>query len=222
MSQNEKDKEPWKLEGLEDNTADSDSFITIDKLLKLKYFENLETKLSVVNDITNDIAKQKISIDELNKKTEEVNKKADNIDKKVGDAQSQYIEILGIFVSLFTFISISTTTLLNFQNIYSALFFLSVFLFCLVSFLVVFHFILREQLGWAWLFVVGIPLIVAVYFGYVFRCHENNIKDNVETIATEKKTEDKRNTYQTSSNVIITTNISTNTVTISTQTKSFH
>lgn len=149
-----------------------------------------------------DLSIQKDRIDKLEK----------NYKEKIEESQKKIIETMGVFVALFTFISISTNILLKFQNIYSALFFLSTFAFILTVFLFVFHFILSIKEGesvlknFAW--AISIPALVAIIFGIILFCQKEKNNASVDD-------KDKQVIYQTN-DIKMDTIISTNTVTVST------
>jgi len=143
-------------------------------------------------------------IDNLKKEQAELKK---NYDEALNDSQKKIIETMGVFVALFTFISISTTTLLNFQNIYNSLFFLSAFTLILTSFLGVFHFILTKELKFKDLSIIlVIPFFCTICFGII--CFFKDPKEIKEQVDNQK-------IYQTN-DIKMNTIISTNTVTIST------
>lgn len=65
--------------------------------------------------------------------------------REVKITERKSLEFLGIFVTLFTFISVSASALLQFKTVYHSIFFLLSFCFCLLLFLHLFHLILRNE-----------------------------------------------------------------------------
>ena len=66
-------------------------------------------------------------------------KKINLLHKKLNNKTKDNIELLGIFVTLFTFISVSASVALQIKSVYHASLFISVFCLCLFAFLHVFH-----------------------------------------------------------------------------------
>lgn len=62
-----------------------------------------------------------------------------HIERNLSRQTKNNIELLGIFVTLFTFISVSASVALQIKNVYHASLFISVFCLCLFAFLHVFH-----------------------------------------------------------------------------------
>ncbi len=169
---------------------------TISKLNKkiddeTKKFSKFETQYST---IINDLKGEQLELKR-------------NYDEALNNSQKKLIETMGVFVALFTFISISTTTLLNFQNIYNSLFFLSAFALILTSFLGIFHFILTKELNFKDLsLIIVVPFLCTICFGII--CFFKDPKEIKEQVDNQK-------IYQTN-DIKMNTIISTNTVTVST------
>ena len=142
----------------------------------------------------------------------------EKIEKEAKRGQVKIIESIGIFVAIFTFISVSSDTFLKFESIYNALFFLSIFTIILTSFIIVFHFILNidsdEGLQIKKLLKVLscliIPFSLVAIVIYCVGAISVDEKDKSE----EK---DKQIVHQTTDvNIGMDTIISTNTITVST------
>ena len=100
--------------------------------------QELEKKINEISNKTNEV------IQTSHKAKQEIRK----MSREVQVTERKSIEFLGIFVTLFTFISVSASTVLQFKNVLHSNFFLASFCFCLLLFLHLFHLVLRnEKLG---------------------------------------------------------------------------
>lgn len=102
---------------------------------------------------------------------EQLAKKIKKIERSLARQTKDNIELLGIFVTLFTFISVSASTLLQFKTVYNAIFFLLAFCFCLLLFLHMFHIILRNEKIGTKCWIVFYIVVLLICTGGAFLCH---------------------------------------------------
>lgn len=78
-------------------------------------------------------------LNSFSKTAEQTEQKINLLHEKLNNKTKDNIELLGIFVTLFTFISVSASVALQIKSVYHASLFISVFCLCLFAFLHVFH-----------------------------------------------------------------------------------
>lgn len=146
-------------------------------------FEFWKNKL---NELENTIKQQSSQIEQVNEKNAEslvmiqeseqivknLRKEVSKISGDVKKHTKENIELLGIFVALFTFISVSSSVALQIKGIYHAAFFISVFCLCLFSFLHFLHSLLQENEGYVWkkVWCVFCGLLVLITIGLGWLC----------------------------------------------------
>lgn len=97
-----------------------------------QFKENIAQLMAAIDE------KQKLA-DASKKQQEKLANKIKQIERNLSRQTKNNIELLGIFVTLFTFISVSASVALQIKNVYHASLFISVFCLCLFAFLHVFH-----------------------------------------------------------------------------------
>ena len=98
-----------------------------------QHFKEQVEQLAAISD-----ERQKLA-EEANIKQVYLSNRIKQIERNLSRQTKNNIELLGIFVTLFTFISVSASVALQIKGVYHASLFISVFCLCLFAFLHVFH-----------------------------------------------------------------------------------
>ncbi len=142
--------------------------------------------------------KQKLA-DASKKQQEKLSNKIKQIERNLSRQTKNNIELLGIFVTLFTFISVSASVALQIRGVYHASLFISVFCLCLFAFLHVFHDFIQAsdpQRGFKKLCgICFLVFLIAVIMGG-FCWKEEREKSSTETYATASLKEENLSTSQ--------------------------
>lgn len=123
--------------------------------------------------------RQKLA-DASKKQQEHLSNKIKQIERSLSRQTKNNIELLGIFVTLFTFISVSASVALQIKNVYHASLFISVFCLCLFAFLHVFHNFIQAsepQRGFKKLCTICslVFLVVIIMGGLCWRAERNKV-----------------------------------------------
>ncbi|MDD6153416.1 MAG: hypothetical protein PUC11_05670 [Elusimicrobia bacterium] len=160
--------------------------------LENSIFERLSYNLSKLEKKIDELDKEKTALEDKITATEKKNqeftralRKAEHavrkMSREVKVTERKSLEFLGIFITLFTFISVSASTVLQFKNVHHSIFFLASFCFCLLLFLHLFHLVLRnEKIGKkCWIIFYSIVLLSCGGGAVLCYHHGNKTKDTM-------------------------------------------
>jgi len=122
-----------------------------------KQVAEITTAKKTLEDKIQELEKKNNDVIEMSRKAK---KEMGRMSREVKVTERKSLEFLGIFVTLFTFISVSASTVLQFKNVHHSVFFLASFCFCLLLFLHLFHLVLRnEKIGkkcWVVFYIIAL------------------------------------------------------------------
>lgn len=107
-----------------------------------KQVAEITTAKKTLEDKIKELERKNNDVIEMSRKAK---KEMGRMSREVKVTERKSLEFLGIFVTLFTFISVSASTVLQFKNVHHSVFFLASFCFCLLLFLHLFHVVLRNE-----------------------------------------------------------------------------
>jgi len=102
--------------------------------------ENIQLVLGNISDIST-------SLDALKKELDYQKKRIKFQGRRIRKQQIKYTEILGVFVALFTFVSINIQIFSRITSLNNAMIFVILMFFCLIGFVLFLHLILSSQLS---------------------------------------------------------------------------
>ena len=138
------------------------------------WFKDIESKVFSIQEELKKIRGWEESLNPLHEGLKDAKKQIASLQDDLYKQTRNSLEFFGIFATLFTFISVSASTVLQFRNVFHSVFFLAAFCFCLLFFLHLFHMIVQKgKLGtYAWivfyvviLLVCGIGGSLCYYYG---------------------------------------------------------
>lgn len=158
-----------------------------------QHFKEQVEQLAAISD-----ERQKLA-EEANIKQVHLSNRIKQIERNLSRQTKNNIELLGIFVTLFTFISVSASVALQIKSVYHASLFISVFCLCLFAFLHVFHDFIQAsdpQRGFKKLCGICflVFLIAVIMGGFCWKGERE--KSSTETYATASLKEENSSTPQ--------------------------
>lgn len=119
------------------------------KKYSVAWFEDIKEKVEHLQQEVDNMSGFNDAIDGIRKSLVEAEQKQNSLKKELDNESKRHtkesVEILGIFISLFTFISVSVSIALQFNTVFHAAFILMVFLTGLMCFVYLFHHVLNHK-----------------------------------------------------------------------------
>lgn len=136
-------------DSLSSTEADKAGENDIQKKYSEEWFKNIEEKVKNLQIAVDNMSGFNDAILAISKSLDEAKQQQDNLKKELDNESKRHtkesVEILGIFITLFTFISVSTSIVLQLKTVFHAAFVLMVLLTGLMTFLYLFHHLLHHE-----------------------------------------------------------------------------
>lgn len=119
-----------------------------------------------------------------------IRKKVEKLDQKIENSSLRMVEVLGIFVALFTFISIDVQIFKGSISIFSATGFSLIVLGSLLSFVFTLHLFLNDNKKYIWLLLIFSVLLISAGIFSIWKDYKSYTKKFEEDFYTKEQVND--------------------------------